>query len=58
MIASKVRFGWDAGNKNATGLSRVRIMKAIDDSLRRLQTSYIDLYQVCVYPNVTSLLIT
>jgi aryl-alcohol dehydrogenase-like predicted oxidoreductase len=30
---------------NDEGLSRVHIMKAVDDSLRRLQTDYIDLYQ-------------
>jgi aryl-alcohol dehydrogenase-like predicted oxidoreductase len=28
-----------------TGLSRARIKRAVDDSLRRLQTDYIDLYQ-------------
>jgi aryl-alcohol dehydrogenase-like predicted oxidoreductase len=31
---------------NGEGLSRVHIMKAVEDSLRRLQTDYIDLYQV------------
>lgn len=30
---------------NGDGLSRVHLMKAIDDSLRRLQTDYVDLYQ-------------
>ncbi|HCE17853.1 MAG TPA: aldo/keto reductase [Anaerolinea thermolimosa] len=30
---------------NGDGLSRGHVMKAIDDSLRRLQTDYIDLYQ-------------
>jgi len=33
---------------NASGLSRRHIMKACDDSLSRLQTDYIDLYQVSV----------
>ncbi len=28
------------------GLSRTKIMKEVDDSLRRLQTDYIDLYQI------------
>jgi aryl-alcohol dehydrogenase-like predicted oxidoreductase len=30
---------------NGDGLSRGHVMKAVDDSLRRLQTDYIDLYQ-------------
>jgi aryl-alcohol dehydrogenase-like predicted oxidoreductase len=30
---------------NDEGLSRVHIMQAVEDSLRRLQTDYIDLYQ-------------
>lgn len=31
---------------NGRGCSRVHIMQAVDDSLRRLQTDYIDLYQL------------
>ena len=31
---------------NQQGLSRKHIMHAIDDSLRRLQTDYVDLYQI------------
>ncbi len=34
---------WDG--PNGRGLSRVHIMRAAEDSLRRLQTDYIDLYQ-------------
>jgi aryl-alcohol dehydrogenase-like predicted oxidoreductase len=34
---------WDGAN--GEGLSRAHIMKAVEDSLRRLQTDYIDLYQ-------------
>jgi aryl-alcohol dehydrogenase-like predicted oxidoreductase len=42
IIATKV--GMDMGDGNA-GLSRAWITRAVDDSLRRLQTDYIDLYQ-------------
>lgn len=38
------KCGSDMGN-GRTGLSRNWIMQAVDDSLRRLQTDYIDLYQ-------------
>jgi aryl-alcohol dehydrogenase (NADP+) len=45
VIASKVFFSM--GDKpNLGGLSRLHIMQAIDDSLRRLGTDYIDLYQI------------
>jgi aryl-alcohol dehydrogenase (NADP+) len=45
VIASKVFF--PMGEKpNLGGLSRVHIMQAIDDSLRRLGMDYIDLYQI------------
>jgi aryl-alcohol dehydrogenase-like predicted oxidoreductase len=44
VIATKVRARmWDG--PNGEGLSRVHIMKAVEDSLRRLGTDYIDLYQ-------------
>jgi aryl-alcohol dehydrogenase-like predicted oxidoreductase len=42
IIATKV--GLDMGNGKA-GLSRARIFQAVDESLIRLQTDYIDLYQ-------------
>ena len=45
VIASKVFF--PMGDKpNQGGLSRVHIKQAIEDSLRRLGTDYIDLYQI------------
>ncbi|MBK5106622.1 MAG: aldo/keto reductase [Anaerolineales bacterium] len=45
VIASKV-FSPMGDKPNQGGLSRVHIMNAIDDSLRRLGTDYIDLYQI------------
>ncbi len=45
VIASKVFFPM-GDQPNQGGLSRVHIMNAIDDSLRRLGTDYIDLYQI------------
>lgn len=44
VIATKVRGRMWEG-VNGEGLSRQHIMHAVDDSLRRLQTDYIDLYQ-------------
>jgi aryl-alcohol dehydrogenase-like predicted oxidoreductase len=44
VLATKVRARmWDG--PNGEGLSKVHIVKACEDSLRRLQTDYIDLYQ-------------
>jgi aryl-alcohol dehydrogenase-like predicted oxidoreductase len=45
VIASKVFFPTGEG-PNQRGLSRVHIMHAIDDTLRRLNTDYVDLYQI------------
>lgn len=44
VLATKVRGRMWEG-PNGEGLSRAHIMKAVEDSLRRLQTDYIDLYQ-------------
>ena len=52
VLATKVRGRmWDG--PNGEGLSRVHIIKACDDSLRRLQTDYIDLYQTHWYDDET-----
>jgi aryl-alcohol dehydrogenase-like predicted oxidoreductase len=45
VIATKVRFGM-GDDVNEIGLSRKHIMSAVEASLRRLGTDYIDLYQV------------
>jgi aryl-alcohol dehydrogenase-like predicted oxidoreductase len=44
VLATKVR-GEMGNGPNDEGLSRVHIMQAVEASLRRLQTDYIDLYQ-------------
>jgi aryl-alcohol dehydrogenase-like predicted oxidoreductase len=45
VLATKFRFRMGDG-PNATGASRYRIMRTVEDSLRRLQTDRIDLYQI------------
>ena len=45
VIATKVFYPL-TNHPTAGGLSRKRIMHAIDDSLRRLDTDYVDLYQI------------
>ncbi|MBI1733104.1 MAG: aldo/keto reductase [Gammaproteobacteria bacterium] len=45
VLATKGRFGMGPG-PNDRGASRKHIKQAVDDSLRRLGTDYIDLYQV------------
>lgn len=44
VIATKFTFNAQAGNPNAGGNGRKNILRAIDGSLRRLKTDYIDLY--------------
>lgn len=40
---------------NGAGLSRKAIMNEIDNSLRRLGTDYVDLYQIHRWDNATSI---
>jgi aryl-alcohol dehydrogenase-like predicted oxidoreductase len=44
VLATKFRFRMAEG-PNGTGASRLRIMRAVEDSLRRLGTDRVDLYQ-------------
>jgi aryl-alcohol dehydrogenase-like predicted oxidoreductase len=48
ILATKVRGRMGAG-PNEIGLSRVHIMRSVDESLKRLGTDYIDLYQIHGY---------
>jgi aryl-alcohol dehydrogenase (NADP+) len=45
VVATKVFFPM-GGDPNQRGLSRKHIARAIDESLRRLQMDYVDLYQI------------
>ena len=45
IIATKV-YGEMGDKPNQSGLSRLHIMKQIDDSLKRLQSDHVDLYQI------------
>jgi aryl-alcohol dehydrogenase-like predicted oxidoreductase len=52
VIATKAHGPWGQG-PNQMGLSRKALMQAIDDSLRRLGTDYVDLYQIHRWDNNT-----
>lgn len=54
VLATKVRGSMGDG-PNDSGLSRVHLINALDNSLRRLGTDYIDLYQVHWYDEATPL---
>jgi aryl-alcohol dehydrogenase-like predicted oxidoreductase len=54
VIATKV-YGRMAPGANEVGLSRLHIMQAVDASLERLNTDYIDLYQIHGFDPVTPL---
>ncbi len=54
VIATKVRFPMGDG-PNDVGISRKHILREVEESLRRLQTDYIDLYQVHCWDRGTPL---
>ncbi|MBV8377353.1 MAG: aldo/keto reductase [Verrucomicrobia bacterium] len=54
VIATKVRFPMGSG-PNDLGLSRKHILSSAEASLRRLQTDYLDLYQVHCWDEKTPL---
>jgi aryl-alcohol dehydrogenase-like predicted oxidoreductase len=54
VIATKVRFAM-SNKPNDTGLSRFHIIKSCENSLRRLGTDFIDLYQIHSYDPGTPL---
>ncbi|MEO5744537.1 MAG: aldo/keto reductase family protein, partial [Terracoccus sp.] len=54
-IFTKVYWPTGPGGKNDTGLSRKHIMEGINNSLRRLNMDYVDLYQAHRYDTETPL---
>jgi aryl-alcohol dehydrogenase-like predicted oxidoreductase len=54
VLATKLYFPMDDTGENQ-GLSRQQVLKQIDDSLARLRTSYVDLYQCHRYDTETPL---
>jgi len=53
VLATKFGFNAEAGNPNAGGNGRKNICRALDGSLRRLKTDYVDLYWLHVWDMVT-----
>lgn len=53
VIATKFTFDSGAQGVNARGNGRKNMMRAIDDSLRRLGTDYVDLYWMHAWDTVT-----
>ena len=53
VIATKFSFGAEPGNPNAGGNGRKNMMRAVEGSLKRLRTDYIDLYFVHAWDRVT-----
>lgn len=45
-IATKCGLEWDQKRRIRNNLKKERVLKEIDDSLKRLKTDYVDLYQI------------
>ena len=46
VLATKARLPMSDDNFNRSGATRVNLLREVEDSLKRLQTDYIDLYQI------------
>lgn len=53
VLATKFTFNAEAGNPNAGGNGRKNMHRALDRSLRRLRTDYVDLYWMHFWDQVT-----
>ncbi len=53
VLATKFTFNPQEGNPNAGGNGRKNMNRALEGSLRRLQTDYVDLYWMYVWDTVT-----
>src|SRR5439155_17749249 len=53
VLATKFTFNTDPGNPNGGGNGRKHIYRALEGSLRRLRTDYIDLYWLHAWDTVT-----
>ena len=53
VIATKFSFNAQPGNPNAGGNGRKNILRALEGSLRRLKTDYVDVYMLHAWDRVT-----
>ncbi|HEU4386229.1 MAG TPA: aldo/keto reductase [Blastocatellia bacterium] len=53
VLATKFTFNGEPGNPNAGGNGRKNIYRALEGSLRRLQTDYVDLYWLHAWDTIT-----
>ena len=53
VITTKFSYNAESGNPNAGGNGRKNILRAVEGSLQRLDTDYIDLYMLHTWDRVT-----